>query len=219
MAVAKSQAFEIITIHRSQIKNAEYNPRFIGKDAEKRLKNGLKKYGLATTLTWNKRTGNLVSGHQRLKQMDILEGTQDYELTVACVDLSTKDEMALNVQMNNTSMMGEFDIEALEDMINLGADVNDFGFSESDIDIMFGNSELAEKFQDSSEVEEAKDTLRDIKQNRKEYAEKAKQDNDASYYFMVVCESSTEREELFNKMGVPFSEEFITSEMLNRLKD
>ena len=216
MAIAKTQKFEIITIHRTEIKNAEYNPRFITKEAEKRLKQGLKKFGLATTLTWNKRTGNLVSGHQRLAQMDLIEGTQDYELTVSCVDLS-KDEMALNVQMNNTSMMGEFDIDALEEMVNAGADLLDFGFSESDIDIMFGDSELAEKYQDSSEVSEAKADLQEIKKNRKEYAERMKKENDCSYYFMVVCANSDEKEELFKKMGVPFSEEFISAELLKRL--
>lgn len=218
MAIAKYQKFETVTIHRSEIKNAPYNPRVISDESRKRLKKGLKKYGLVGSLTWNKRTGNLVSGHQRLSIMDELEKTQDYELTVSVVDVSKKEEMELNVQLNNTSMMGDFDIDGLTDMINMGADIDSLGFSESDIDIMFGDSELVEIFKDSSEVEETKNTLRDIKKNRAEYAEKAKEDNDASYYFIVICQSSDEREKLFNKMGVPFSEEFVNTEMLERLK-
>lgn len=149
--------------------------------------------------------------------MDELEKTQDYELTVSVVDISEKEEMELNVQMNNTSMMGDFDIDALTDMIELGADVDSLGFSESDIDIMFGDSELVEKFEDSSETKEAKETLKEIKKDRKEYYEKSKEENSASYYFIVVCESSEEREELFKQMGVPFSEEFVNSNMLKRL--
>lgn len=219
MAIAKTQSFEVMNVHRSEIKNAPYNPRTISKGAERRLKKGMKKFGLATTLTWNKRTGNLVSGHQRLKQMDLLEGTIDYELTVSAVDIPLKDEMALNVQMNNQSMMGEFDIDSLIDMVDEGAEMTDFGFSDSDIDVLFGDSELVTKFIDSSEVEETKDTLRDIKQNRAEYAEKMKKEHDASYYFVVVCDNSEEREELFKKMGVPFSEEFVNTEMLARLTD
>lgn len=219
MAIAKTQSFEIMNVHRSEIKNAPYNPRTISKGAEQRLKKGMKKFGLATTLTWNKRTGNLVAGHQRLKQMDLLEGTMDYELTVSAIDIPLKDEMALNVQMNNQSMMGEFDIDSLVDMVNEGAEMTDFGFSDSDIDVLFGDSELVTKFIDSSEVEETKDTLRDIKQDRSEYAEKMKKEHDASYYFIVICESSEEREELFKKMGVPFSEEFVNTEMLARLTD
>lgn len=141
MAIAKYQHFETQTIHRSEIKNAPYNPRTIDDSSRKRLKKGLRRFGLVGSLTWNKRTGNLVSGHQRLSVMDELEKTQDYELTVSVVDISEKEEMKLNVQMNNTSMMGDFDIDALTDMIELGADVDSLGFSESDIDIMFGDSE------------------------------------------------------------------------------
>ena len=217
--IAKSQSFEIMTIHRSQIKNAPYNPRIISKGAERRLKKGMKKFGLATTLTLNMRTGNLVAGHQRLKQMDELEGTQDYELTVSAVDLSLKDEMALNVQMNNQSMMGEFDIDGLIDMVDQGADLDDFGFSDSDIDVIFGDSALVTKFVDSSEVDETKNTLRDIKKDRAAYAERMKEEHSASYYFTVICEDAEEREELFRKMGVPFSEEFVNSKMLSRLFD
>lgn len=218
MAIAKSQAFEVDTIHRSQIKNAPYNPRYIDDEARKRLKKGLKNFGLVSTLVWNKRTGNLVSGHQRLSIMDELERTQDYELTVSIIDVAQKEEMELNVQMNNTSMMGDFDIDGLVTMADEGADISMMGFSDSDIDIMFGDSELLEKYEDSPVTSETKETLRDIKKDRKEHIEKAKEDNDASYYFTVICQNSTEREELFKQMGVPFSEEFVNSEMLKRLK-
>lgn len=178
----------------------------------------MKKFGLASTLTWNQRTGNLVSGHQRLAQMDILEGTQDYEITVSAIDVSLKDEMALNVQINNQSMMGEFDLDSLVDMVDMGADLDDFGFSDSDIDVLFGDSELAQKFTDNSEVEESKEKLRDIKQDRSEWTENLKKENSAAYYFTVICSSVDEREELFRKMGVPFSEEFVNSKMLYRIR-
>lgn len=149
--------------------------------------------------------------------MDELEKTQDYELTVSVIDVPEKEEMEINVQMNNTSMMGDFDIDGLVNMVDLGADLESFGFSESGIDIMFGDSELVEMFEDSKKTEETKETLKNIKKDRHEYVEKAKSDNDASYYFIVVCESSDEREQMFKKMGVPFSEEFVNSNMLKRL--
>lgn len=217
LAVSKVQNYEVRTIHRSEIKNAPYNPRYIDDGARKRLKKGLKKYGLVETLVWNERTGNLVSGHQRLSIIDELENSKDFELTVSAIDVSEKEEMELNIQLNNQSMMGEFDIDMITDMVNQGADINALGFSESDIDIMFGDSQLVDLFEDSSEVEEAKETLKEIKKDRQEYMERAKKDNDASYYFTVICQSSEEREELFNQMGVPFSEEFVNSEMLKRL--
>lgn len=217
MAIAKYQKFEVGVIHRSKIKNAPYNPRYIDDEARKRLKQGLKNFGLVSTLVWNKRTGNLVSGHQRLSIMDELEKTQDYELQVSIIDVPKKEEMELNVQMNNTSMMGDFDIDGLVMMAEDGADVSMMGFSESDVDIMFGDSPLLTMYEDDQATREAKDTLKDIKKDRSEMIEKKKADNDASYYFTVICENSDQREELFQKMGVPFSEEFVNVEMLKRL--
>lgn len=219
MGKSKYQNFEIMTIKRSEIKNAPYNPRYIDEENRKRLKKGLVKFGLVETLVWNKRTGNLVSGHQRLSIMDELEKSQDYELTVSAIDVDKKEEMELNVQLNNTSMMGDFDIDSLTEMALEGADIENMGFSEADIDIMFGDSDLVDLYQDTNTAKEAKGTLKDIKKDRSEMVEKQKEENDASYYFMVVCQSSDEREKLFKKMGVPFSEEFITADMLKRLAD
>lgn len=181
MAVNKTQSFDILTIHRSDIKNAPYNPRVIGEGARKRLKKGLRKFGLVETLVWNKRTGNLVSGHQRLSIVDELEKSKDYEITVSAIDVDEKDEMALNVQLNNASMMGEFDIDGLFSMADAGADIDNFGFSESDKEILFGDSEYAERFIDNSAVEESKRILRDIKKDRKNFVDKLKSDNEASF--------------------------------------
>lgn len=219
MAVNKTQSFDILTIHRSDIKNAPYNPRVIGEGARKRLKKGLRKFGLVETLVWNKRTGNLVSGHQRLSIVDELEKSKDYEITVSAIDVDEKDEMALNVQLNNASMMGEFDIDGLISMADAGADIDNFGFSESDKEILFGDSEYAERFVDNSAVEESKGILRDIKKDRKNFVDKLKSDNEASFYFTVVCEDMEQREKLLKKMGVPFSEEFISADLLDRLKN
>ncbi len=217
MAIAKSQSFEIITINRQSIKNAPYNPRVISKDAEKRLKKGLKKFGLTTTLTWNKRTGNLVSGHQRLRIMDELEGTQDYELTVSAVDVDEAEEMAMNVQMNNQSMMGEFDLDKLNEMLDFGADVNEMGFSESEIELMFGGSELVERLTDVKDVKENKEMLAQMKDDKKRYRAKFEELNDANYYFTVICKDGEERKRLFKLFGVSPSEEYIDVEVLRRI--
>lgn len=73
MAKSKFQAYDTETISRSDIKNAPYNPRIMDEKAKKRLKANIAKHGLVAALTWNKRTGNLVGGHQRLEQLDALE--------------------------------------------------------------------------------------------------------------------------------------------------
>lgn len=75
----KYQSFDTETINRSMIKNAEYNPRIMDEKAKKRLKNTIRTHGIVSALTWNKRTGNLVGGHQRLEQLDALEKNPDKE--------------------------------------------------------------------------------------------------------------------------------------------
>jgi hypothetical protein len=83
-----SQKFVSARIHRKQIKNAPYNPRQIDDHARKKLKENIKKKGLLDALVWNKRTGNLVSGHQRISILDDIAGTDKYLLDVSVVDLS-----------------------------------------------------------------------------------------------------------------------------------
>ena len=73
------EAYEIKKIKRSQIKLAAYNPRTITDEARKRLKKGLKKFGLVQPLVWNETTGVLVSGHPRLS---ILDETYKYPITI-----------------------------------------------------------------------------------------------------------------------------------------
>jgi hypothetical protein len=68
----KLERYEMQTIRRSQIHGAEYNPRKIGDAERTRLRKGIKKAGLVQPLVWNRRTGTLVSGHQRLSIMDRL---------------------------------------------------------------------------------------------------------------------------------------------------
>ena len=69
VAATKFQKGEERYILRSQIKE---DPT-IGEGAEKRLRAFIKKHGLFGTIIWNERTGNIVSGHQRLKALDYNE--------------------------------------------------------------------------------------------------------------------------------------------------
>lgn len=60
------QQFEYGTVKRSQIKFADYNPRIIDESNQKKLVKAIRENGLIEPLVWNKRTGVLVGGHQRL---------------------------------------------------------------------------------------------------------------------------------------------------------
>ncbi len=137
MNITKYQKFESITVHRSKINFAYYNPRKISENSQKRLKEKIKKIGLIGGIIWNEQTGNLVSGHQRLKVLDQLERSEDYFITVDKVIMDEKTEVEANIFLNNTSVMGEFDKEVLKDIQVEFPDIDfmeDLGFTQIDLD-------------------------------------------------------------------------------------
>lgn len=212
--ISKYQNFSIETVQRCDIKEATYNPRIISEDARKRLKKMLKKHGLVQPLVWNRRTGNLVSGHQRIAQLDALERGNEYSLNVAVVDVDEKEERALNVQMNNPSMQGEWDVEKLQALV-VDDNMNpfDMGFSDFDVDVLLGG-EVAEYFRDTEEVEETKHTLKEIKETRRQQQESLKKSNERDYYVTAVFETVEQKRELLRKLGVPEYEDFIPGRKL-----
>lgn len=218
---SKYQKGDEITINRSQLAEAVYNPRIMDEPQMKRLKNGLKKHGLiGASIVWNRRTGNVVRAHQRLKALDMLEGSQDYELRVTVIDVDEREEKQLNVQLNNTSMMGEWDLDKLGEMFesdNFTAE--ELGFSDLDIDIMFnGDERFSELFRDNDDVEAAKEQINEIKEHRKASTEKMKEAQGANFYFTVVCESEEDKKLLLREMSLPVGEAFVSSTHVRRLK-
>lgn len=105
-------------VPRSGIMNAPYNPRLpLTDDQRRRLTKILSKFGLAEPLIWNKRSGNLVSGHQRLTILDKLaEGRKDYLIAASVVDLDEVGERELNIAMNNGEAQAKWDITKLGEM-------------------------------------------------------------------------------------------------------
>ncbi|MFT5303833.1 MAG: ParB-like chromosome segregation protein Spo0J, partial [Mariniblastus sp.] len=76
---------------------ADYNPRDISETALQGLRNSVERFGLVEPIVWNKRTGKVVGGHQRLK---VLQQMGELETQVAVVDLNETEEKALNVALN-----------------------------------------------------------------------------------------------------------------------
>jgi DNA modification methylase len=96
---------------------APYNPRAISQDALAGLQASVERFGLVEPVVWNRRTGRVVGGHQRLKALQALGET---ETQVVVVDLDEIEEKALNVALNNPAIAGEFtaDIHMLLAEIN-----------------------------------------------------------------------------------------------------
>lgn len=133
---------EIQNIPVSQLKQAEYNPRKDLKpgDAEyEKLKNSILNFGYVEPVIWNKRTGNIVGGHQRAKVLQDL----GYE-TITCmvVDLDDLQEKALNIALNKIT--GDWDVPLLTDLLK-ELDESDFdvfltGFEPEELGDMFGEA-------------------------------------------------------------------------------
>lgn len=207
--MSKHQNFVAETIKRQQIKNAAYNPRTIDKNARRKLKQSISEAGLVETLVWNRRTGNLVGGHQRISVLDELEGTQDYDLTVAVVDVPIEREKALNVSLNNTTMQGAFDSELLSELCKEVAITELFvlGFDATELkaikgeDIFGGLGNTAER-----NDKELIDQINGARQRKKERESK---DNDADHYLVVVFESQSAKDGFLERTGIVADDGFI----------
>ena len=119
----------------SKLNPAKYNPRKDLKPGDteyEKLKRSMAEFGYVEPIIWNKRTGNIVGGHQRYK---ILKDIKYKEAECVIVDLDDNREKALNVALNKIS--GEFDIPLLTDLLkDLSAndfDVSFTGFDENEI--------------------------------------------------------------------------------------
>ena len=220
MAKSKYQAYETETISRDMIKNAPYNPRIMDEKAKKRLKKNIAKHGLVAALTWNKRTGNLVGGHQRLEQLDALEKSKDYDLTVCVVDVDEREEAALNVQLNNPSMQGGWDLDKLANMTEeFDLDLSeDLGFTESDIDFLFEGDERFSQLFETVEGERMRNDLEKVKEARKQSVENLKERNDINWYTVIVFENEKDRDAFMKEISIPKYEKYITEDQVRRLE-
>ena len=219
MAKSKYQAYETETISRDMIKNAPYNPRIMDPKSKKRLKQAIAKHGLVAALTWNKRTGNLVGGHQRLEQLDALEKNKDYELTVCVVDVDEREEAALNVQLNNPSMQGEWDLDKLANMTEeFDLDLSeDFGFTESDIDFMFEGDDRFSQLFNTQESEDVRGDIEKVKEARKKGMERVKERGEINWYTTIVFDTEKDRDAFMKEISIPKYERFITEDQVRRI--
>lgn len=219
MANSKYQNFTFATINRADIKNAEYNPRIMDKEAKKRLKKNLQENGLVSAITWNKRTGNIVGGHQRIEQLDALEKNKNYSLDVCVVDVDERQEAKLNVILNNQSLAGEYDLEGLAMLTEeFGLNFDEMGFTPLDVDFMYDGDERFTQLFESPEVGEVKEGLAAVKEARAASKERMQEKNNINFYSVIVFEDEKQKAEFYKKISVPVSEEYLTVDKILRLE-
>lgn len=126
---------------------AKYNPR---KDLQpgdpefEKLKRSITEFGYVEPIIWNKRTGVVIGGHQRLKVLQHLGYT---EVDCVVLDIDEQKEKALNVALNKIS--GAWDVPLLTALLR---DLDESGFDATLTG--FDVSEMSELFDDQSEIVE-----------------------------------------------------------------
>ena len=144
----------IQTLPVGKLVPTDYNPRKDLKPGDpeyEKLKRSLTEFGYVEPVIWNKTTGHVVGGHQRLK---VLIDTGVTEVECVVVEMSEEKEKALNVALNKIS--GEWDKEKLSLLISdlqlADFDVSLTGFDAVEIDKLLNGGIDAEE--DSFDVDD-----------------------------------------------------------------
>ena len=102
--------------HTADLIPADYNPRKDLKPGDPeydKLKRSMEQFGYVEPVIWNKATGRVVGGHQRLKVlMDM--GVTEVECVV--VEMDEEREKALNIALNK--IKGQWDYSRLEQIFS-----------------------------------------------------------------------------------------------------
>lgn len=107
----------IETLPIEQLQPAPYNPRVTlkrGSPAYRRLARSLAEFDLVLPIVWNRTTGHIVGGHQRVAILRDQGAT-----TVECVivELPLEREQALNIALNNAQVGGAWDLDKLQTVL------------------------------------------------------------------------------------------------------
>ncbi len=148
---------QIEKIDIKKLNPAKYNPRKDLKPGDteyEKLKRSINEFGYVEPVIWNKKTNNVVGGHQRLKVLRDM-GVSDVDCVV--VELSEEKEEALNIALNKIN--GDWDNDKLalviSDLQGVDFDVTLTGFDEDEISSLLADLDDAEGKDDDYDVTKA----------------------------------------------------------------
>ena len=124
---------------------AAYNPRVNlepGMPEFEKLKRSIETYGDVEPIVWNRRTGNVVGGHQRMAVMKHL-GIKSAKVSV--IDMDEQQEKLLNMALNKAK--GDWDADRLESMLR------DMDFDKLEM-TGFGAEEIAILLESNDDIDE-----------------------------------------------------------------
>lgn len=226
----KIKQSESVTIKRSLIKFAPYNPRKEDKKIVEQLKENFKRVGFLGGICWNETTGNLVGGHKRLQALDLIykyDGTneKDYDVKVEKIIIDEKTEKEQNIFLNNKNVQGENDLEKLAFLL---PDINiDFAkLDNQDIELIkysvpdfkFGNNDEFKNDIENLKKEKkfSKEEIKNIKKINKESATNVQE----NLFFTITFKTLEEKSEFLEYLNVNSDIKFITfTNFMNKLNE
>ena len=126
----KVNKWTVETVSLSDVKPFENNPRKIKGEAFASLAKSIERFGYVDLIVWNKRTGNIVGGHQRYKIL-LEKGIKETKMIV--VDMGETEELAANITLNNPKIEGEWD-DPITELLGHLEDVDPEFFVEGNLD-------------------------------------------------------------------------------------
>ena len=156
--------------------------------------------GLVQPVVWNKRTGNIVGGHQRIAQIDSMEGHANYSLTVAVVDVDETREKELNILLNNQDVGGDWNLDKLKELLTDPVlDRLNTGFDDAEIFKLFGK---ADGQPDSEHQKAIADQLKGVKDAYAKLTAAGCSKDDMDFYGVVIFGSYNQRKEFLDALGL-----------------
>lgn len=201
---ASLDRYTVEKIHRTQAKGAAYNPRFMPEANRRKLREGIESLGNLGPIIWNRRTGNIVGGHQRISVFDDYYQTQNYTLRVAAVDLDDKQEREANVLLNNPKAQGEFDFEKLGDLFKEDLSPKAAGFDDGDVFKLFGADAFNDKNGGGERLLKLGDKLAENRERIQREVEQTSAHRDDTQFFLVfVFRDSRELDGVLGRHQLP----------------
>ncbi|MBR4533894.1 MAG: DNA methylase [Bacteroidaceae bacterium] len=240
MDLSKYFTGEVVTVNRSAVHFATYNPREISEEERRNIKRGIKRYGLLGGIVLNKQTGlTIVQGHQRISVMDELEKynpqtkENDYAIRAELIDVDLKTEMTINVLLNNPNAQGKWNRDKLAELVPQ-IEYKDAGLTDADLSLMgldylfktedeenLANSlgdlmaevyeeNEAEKVQRQAERAAKVAHMKDVKEQVRQNAQKSAGDMDA--YVMLSFDNIDNKNQFLQRFGYDADSKFINGE-------
>ncbi|GGJ51122.1 site-specific DNA-methyltransferase [Virgibacillus salexigens] len=204
---------EIKMVPTHKINPSLYNPRIDLKPGDEdydRLKQSIEEFGYIDPLIWNENTGNLVSGHQRLK---VLKEHDPSEIMVSVVNLTLEKEKVLNIALNKIS--GNWDNQKLVELLQELSNLPEFeltGFNQEDVTQLI--NDLPKDTEVDSPVEEdgfdVESAIENIKDPETKYGDIWKLGK-----HLLVCGDATKLEDINKLMGTDKADLVITDPPYN----